>query len=362
MPLSVACSICLEGATGDFRGEKLAYQNKWSLETRSWTEALSRLVNLEKRLKDFAEGKVKAKEASVAEVLQEWYTFRKQNALGNTKAKLMGSKLVAWCEENNVLLLSALTTEMLIKWRLQLPFRSSDSSSLSVHWSVISGFFSWAMGMGYIATSPIPNPKTNPQFRIRYEKDEVKPPSKIQVETILRHASDRAHFLCLLMRETGMALVDAVKFSMSQADAEMYGMSKPERRPVLQNQIIRGNRTKTNERYRVRISASLAQQLEALGEPAFPGTYTQWRERINKAIKDAGVKTTPHGLRHFRITEWLSVGMRVDDVADMVGSSPNEIRRTYRHWIKEAEDRLDEVQRAAWLAMGLDENGNEITQ
>ena len=66
--------------------------------------------------------------------------------------------------------------------------------------------------------------------------------------------------------------------------------------------VIRGNRTKTNERYRVRIGESLAKQLEALGAPAFPGTYPQWRERVNKAIKDAGVKTTPHGFRHYRIT------------------------------------------------------------
>ena len=54
--------------------------------------------------------------------------------------------------------------------------------------------------------------------------------------------------------------------------------------------------------------------------------------------------------------------MRVDDVAEMVGTSAKEICRTYRHWIKEAEDRLDEVQRDAWLKMGQDENGNEIVQ
>jgi len=50
--------------------------------------------------------------------------------------------------------------------------------------------------------------------------------------------------------------------------------------------------------------------------------------------------------------------VHVDDVADMVGTSSKEIRETYRHWIKEAEDRLDDVQREAWLKMGLDENGN----
>jgi integrase len=216
--------------------------------------------------------------------------------------------------------------------------------------------------MGYIEKSPIPDPKVNPQFRIRYKKTEVKPPTKKQVEKILNSTTGQVRLLCQLMRETAMALVDAVKYAMSQQDAEKYEMSKPERCPVIQKNVIRGNRTKTNQRYRVRISESLAKQLEALGEPAFPGTYTQWRERVNKAIKDAGVKTTPHGFRHYRISEWLSAGVHVDDVADMVGSSPNEIRKTYRHWIKEAEDRLDQVQREAWLTMGLDENGNEIVQ
>ncbi len=349
-----------KGAPGAFEGKKLTYQNKWSLETRSWSEAQSKVKDLEKRLKDFAEGKVVPKGMTVEAALQEWYEFRDQDGLDNTKAKLMGGKLVEWCEKNNILLLTALTTDKTMKWRLTLSFRSGDSSSLSVHWSVICAFFSWAAGMGYIEKSPVPNPKMNPQFRIRYKKAEVKPPTQKQVEKILATATGQVRLLCQLMRETAMALVDAMKYAMSQEDAEKYTLSKPERRPAIQGNLIRGNRTKTNERYRVRISESLSKQLEGLGEPAFPGTYPQWRERVNKAIRDASVKTTPHGFRHFRITEWLSTGVSVDDVAVMVGTSPNEIRKTYRHWIKEAEDRLDEVQREAWLKMGLDENGNEV--
>ena len=351
-----------KGAPGVFEGKKLTYQNKWSLETRSWSEAQSKVKDLEKRLKDFAEGKVVPKGMTVEAALQEWYEFRDQNGLENTKAKLMGGKLVKWCEKNDILLLTALSTDKVIKWRLTLPFRSGDSSSLSVHWSVISGFFSWAAVMGYMEKSPIPNPKTNSQFRIRYKKAEVKSPTKKQVEKILATTTGQVRLLCQLMRETAMALVDAIKFGMSQEDAEKYRLSKPERGPLIQGRVIRGNRTKTNERYRVRISESLAKQLEALGEPAFPGTYPQWRERVNKVIKDAGVKTTPHGFRHYRITEWLSAGVHVDDVADMVGTSSKEIRKTYRHWIKEAEDRLDEVQREAWLKMGLDENGDPKKQ
>jgi integrase len=360
-PLSVQFGWAKADAV--FEGKKLTSpQAKWSLGTRSWSEAQSKVTALEKRLKDFTNGKVVPKGMTVQAALHEWYEFRDQDGLDNTKAKLMGGKLVEWCEENNTLLLTALTTDKIMKWRLTLPFRSGDSSSLSVHWSVISGFFSWAAAMGYIEKSPIPNPKVNRQFRIRYKKAEVKPPTKKQVEKILATATGQVRLLCQLMRETAMALVDAIKYGMSQEDAEKFGMSKPERRPVIQDKVIRGNRTKTNERYRVRISESLAKQLEALGEPVFPGTYSQWRERVNKVINDAAVKTTPHGFRHFRITEWLSAGVHVDDVADMVGTSSKEIRETYRHWIKEAEDRLDEVQRQAWLKMGLDENGNAKKQ
>jgi integrase len=349
-------------ANAIFEGKKLTSpQTKWSLGTRSWSEAQSKKKELEERLRDFVDGKVVPKGVTVKAALQEWYEFRDQDGLDNTKAKLMGCKLVDWCENNNVLLLTALTTDKIIKWRLTLPFRSGDSSSLSVHWSVISGFFSWSAGMGYIEKSPIPNPKINPQFRIRYEKAEVVPPTKKQVEKILAAAKGRVRLLSQLMRETGMALVDAVKFRMSQDDATKYGLPKPERRPTILGTVIRGNRTKTNERYRVRISESLAKQLEALGQPAFPDTLPTWRDRIKKAITDAGVDTTPHGFRHYRITEWLSNGVGADDVADMVGTSPDEIRRTYRHWVKEAEDRLDEVQRQAWLKMGLDEKGNPKT-
>ena len=71
-----------KGAPGVFEGKKLTYQNKWSLETRSWSEAQSKVKDLEKRLKDFAEGKVVPKGMTVEAAVQEWYEFREQNDLG----------------------------------------------------------------------------------------------------------------------------------------------------------------------------------------------------------------------------------------------------------------------------------------
>jgi hypothetical protein len=52
------------------------------------------------------------------------------------------------------------------------------------------------------------------------------------------------------MRETRMALVDAQKVGMTFDDAQKFGLSKPERLPMLEDEtLIRGNRTKTGEGY-----------------------------------------------------------------------------------------------------------------
>lgn len=338
-------------------------QNKWPAETRMWSQAESNARRLNSELEALLQGKPARQNVTVQAAVEEWLKFKEQNRLGITKAKFMSDKLVAWCKENDAILLTALTPERAIRFRTSLPFRTGDSSSLSVHWAVINGFFSWAVGMGYIEKSPSPDTRIFPQFRIKFQQKEVVPPTKQEIERVLSTATGRVGILVRLMRETAMALVDAHKFGMSVADGEKYGVSKPERRPVLHDRtLIRGNRTKTGERYRVRISQSLAEQLEALGSPAFPDTYVKWREDVNKVLRQSKVKTTPHGLRHYRISEWCAQGVHPDDVAEMVGTAPKEIRKTYRHWIKEAEDRLDEVQRQAWLKQGLDEHGDPKEQ
>jgi hypothetical protein len=62
---------------------------------------------------------------------------------------------------------------------------------------------------------------------------------------VLSMAKGRLTQLVALMRWTGMALVDAHRFGMSLEDSQKLGLSKPERRPMLENEtLVRGNRTK----------------------------------------------------------------------------------------------------------------------
>jgi len=173
----------------------------------------------------------------------------------------------------------------------------------------------------------------------------VRPPTKAQVETVLTTATGRARLLAQLMRWSGMAIGDAI-------------YNKPE------GNLYRGNRRKTGERFRVRVPLWLANNLRDVDFTAveWKSPVHYWEHELRAVFESAKVDMTPHHFRHFRITELLSSGVRVDDVALMVGTSPKEIRKTYQHWIRETEDRLDEQQKQEFLLQGLDENGNEVVQ
>jgi integrase len=142
------------------------------------------------------------------------------------------------------------------------------------------------------------------------------------------------------------------------------------RRSCLVDNLITSRRHKTDNPFRVRIPVWLADELRAL--PPVNAEYFFWaegkgdpyiiaekyRHLLMAAFEKAKVKMTSHGFRHYFISTKLATGMNVEDVSTMVGTSPNEIRKTYRHYIKEAVDRLDREQERSWLAEGLDNHGN----
>jgi len=289
------------------------------------------------------------KSMTIEQAVKDWLEFRQRNGLGNEKPELMGRKLTEWADANGVLYLHELTGEQISRFRSSLPYRTKTSSSLKVHWSVMCGFFGWATGAKLLSENPVPNTKLFPQFRIKYNKPEVVVPTSKQVNKVLANATGLSRLFLLTMRYSGMAIRDTTILSKSK----------------MTGNLIRGNRSKTQERYRVRIPQWLADALLALpGEyPFWDGVITprrmvhRWEKRLYRILKAA--QMTPHKFRHFFISEQLAAGVSIEDVSKMVGTSPVEIRKTYEHWIKEAEDRLDTVQAEVWIAQGLDEDGNK---
>jgi hypothetical protein len=112
-------------------GKKLRRgQNKWSAQTCIWSDAQTKAKRLNSDLEALLQGKPVRQNITLKAAVDEWLEFRSTNKLDNTKADLMGRKLTQWCENNDVVLLSAITTERVMKFRMSLPFRTGNSSSL----------------------------------------------------------------------------------------------------------------------------------------------------------------------------------------------------------------------------------------
>jgi hypothetical protein len=111
-------------------GKKLERgQNKWTANTRSWSEAQTNAKKLEKDLENLLQGKTVRHGVTVEAVVNEWLEFREKNRLTNTKPNLMGQKLIERCENNGIFLLTAITTNRVMKFRMSLPFRTGTAAA-----------------------------------------------------------------------------------------------------------------------------------------------------------------------------------------------------------------------------------------
>ncbi|HEV2395928.1 MAG TPA: hypothetical protein VGS27_03155 [Candidatus Sulfotelmatobacter sp.] len=315
-------------------GHRLRHgQNLVPTTARSWGEA----QDIAKAFRQKLDAGIPTADHSgltIKDATDKWLKVREQDGRKDDKARSMVKKLLEFCERDGVRPLQALTTDKMLEFRLSLPFRTGDSSSLKVHWSVLGGFFRFAVDMGWIAKNPIPSARQNKQFAIRFEKPEVQVPSRKEVDDALAAADGPLKIMMLLQRWSACAMIDAYML----------------RRDEMTGNLIRRRRQKTEEPYRIRIPQWLADAITELPgrEYAFQsgGMGESWYKKQYRKVWEAAKLPDFHShlFRHYRISELLSSGVHVDDVALMVGTSPAEIRKTYRHWIKEEEDRLDAIQ------------------
>jgi integrase len=213
-------------------------------------------------------GETTVQAISVDAAIQDWLRFRETNGLGNDKPKLMGGKLLTWCKANSVTFLYQLTSDKVIHFRNSLPYKPKTSSSLKIHWVIICNFFGWAHGIGLVPKNPVPNTRVHPQFKIRFKKPEVVPPTTDENDRILaeldktRWTAERKYRVQKFietMINAGMAIRDTATLGRDKLDGDNR---------------IRGNRCKTKERFKVRIPARLADDLRSL--PCNDPDYFFW--------------------------------------------------------------------------------------
>jgi integrase len=343
-------------------------EGKGQIKSSAKTRSLEIAEKLAQKL-EAGEMGVTEKITPVEDAVKQWLKHREQKSTDQSKAKLIGAKLVAWAKREKFASLKAISKSDVAIWQTTddwTCYASETSSSLKIHWSVLKGFFSYAVGAGMLKESPIP---TGPQFRISFEAPEVKPYTAAEMKRML-DAVDHMQWdaatrfkvstFILTMRWSAMAIRDTATL----------------RRDAIEDtNLIKGRRSKTNERFRVRLPLNIVQRLNSLSNdrPEYffwskanasastcVGSWEHILTQVFDAAKITGGKS--HRFRHTFITDELAHGTPVDAVSLMVGTSPQIIRKTYQHWIKEAEDRLDQLQAASWQQRGMDANGNLTVQ
>jgi integrase len=159
-------------------------------------------------------------------------------------------------------------------------------------------------------------------------------------------AEDVVSFV-MLLTETGLAITDAATFHMDRIDSRT------------QECTIR--RTKTGAKVNTWITDELYSHLKALafkrGHQPFmtqscdpQQASDAWRERLRKVFRTAGsfpFHPTPHLFRHTFVRIHLQNGVSIEDVAALIGDTPETVRKWYSDWVPERQERLSRAVREA---------------
>jgi integrase len=306
----------------------------------------------------------------VEQAIDEWIAEREGDGLRNTKAKYLTTKLLDWCGTNNIESLNQIQKQALRVWRTkEWRYRTGDSTSLKVHWSVLNSFFDWCVDGDLLEANPCPKRKG------KIEQREVAPLTPQQMDALEIAVEKmrtpgwtdqrrlKMRVLILLMRWSGMAIHDAVHL---ERDANAVTR--------LIGNTVHGKRSKTKKKFSVTIPDSIVNLLQSLSSDH--PRYFFWHRRrdgselrsivqmfggwFGDVFKMAGIKGHSHQLRHSFATYHLSRGVPVERVAEWMGDSVAEVLKTYGHWIPERQEQSDQAMRDSWAKMGLDVRGNPV--
>jgi len=342
--------------------------------TNQWTWAAAEKVARERaaQLAGVADiPQVRKSELMLVDAIEKYMDWRERDCKSNDKHRLMTGKLLAYCKAQQVDYLAQVTASLLSNFKSTLNYAThlDKSNSLKIHWSIVGVFFNWCVGEGHLTMSPMPS---GPQNATPSGKPDVVPFSQSKMDRIIvavdrvngwdYERQNRVRTLIWMMRWSGMAIRDTATLP----------------RHKLQGTSVVGlDRSKTGVAAYPQIPEWVADALVTL--PCDDSEYFFWyRGEKGQKVKDttivhyyeadlrkvfaaAGIEGHSHQFRHTFITEQLAAGTPIERVAEMAGNSPDEIRKTYKHWIPKMHEQLKQEAAMAWVKMGLDAKGNPIS-
>ncbi len=330
-------------------------QRRESAGTRSWEGA----EQYRRKIEDaYRSGGKREERATVATAI-ELFLASKENLSDHLFKKHQRelARLQAFCKDKGVRYISAvnlpLLTEFRKGWRDLYPSIRTQRNALTR----MRQFLRYCVNCNWLSGVPELEPirielKAITEEQVFTSAQYATLLATIPVEFPYAVKAGRVRGLLQCMRHTGLAIGDTVRLEREQISRSETGIYR-----------VKTTRKKTGQVVYVPIPAAVAEELlkVANGNPQYvfwsTGTpdkaevaVKNWQRDLRRLFVAAGLPHAhSHMLRHTYITDMLSRGIPIEEVAKLAGHKNSAITAAvYAHWTKERQERLDRLVAATW--------------
>lgn len=328
-----SCPVYVEGT---LRGE---YVRK-ALDLTSWTAAASLIA----KWNDAGEiGSVKAESPAIAEAVEKFIADAKARHLGwetiRKYENLLTQRLLAWCDAKGYRLLKQLRVEELREFRASW---TDGPNYAAKNLERLRAFFRFAEQAEWIRKNPalaVKTPKVKLAPTLPFSADEM---AHI-LDACDRYPGNQARIkaFVLVMRYAGLRIGDTIRLS-----RDKVGRGR-----------IQLYTAKTGQPVFVPIPPVVQLALANIetGEHYFwtgkniRSAVANWSRYLARVFELANVSGGhSHRFRDTAAVGWLLGGLSVEEVATLLGNSPNVVVKHYAPWVQERQRVLERKVQASW--------------
>jgi integrase len=324
---------------GTLAGEKV----RKALDQTSW-DAATDLINAWTTAGEI--GVIRVEAPTVREAIQKFIADCEARKLGWEAMRkyrhLLDDRLLAWAERNGVTTLRQISVDSLRQFRQTW----SDSPLYATkNLERLRAFFRFCHQAGWIKVNPalsVKPPKVTQMPTLPFSRDEMK--RIVAACGEYGGNQDRIRAFVLAMRFTGLRIADTIRLAKSHvSDGKVFVRT-----------------AKTGQPITVPVPKDLLAALEKIDNGSERYFWTgknvrsavsNWSRYLARVFELANVKDGhSHRFRDTCAVELLLAGASVEDVAAILGNTPQVVAKHYAPWVKERQVRLEKFVRQSWVS------------